>query len=352
MRAGSAFLVLALAVMGAASAALHCTPMSPKTPEASRFPHRTHLVQTRVDCFTCHGDIRDSDSVRGFVSPGYEPCKKCHGENVGADTKYAFDPNRTYAGTPSPRHVIFSHKDHRDVTRGQCTRCHRDVEKDVVTREILPNMATCLGACHRDDYAEANCTICHRAGDLGQLRPETDVAHGVDYVPRHQTDAIRARNLCMACHQEDRCSSCHDTSAGLRAELRNLDDVHGTYPHEADFESRHAIEARARPARCMGCHEPSSCDTCHIENNVSGNRLGSATPHPIGWTDDAGNPNFHGKSARRRIVECASCHEQGPATNCIRCHKVGAYGGNPHPSGWRSGRSKTGTDTCAFCHTN
>jgi hypothetical protein len=344
--------MLAVVMIAAAVAAVHCTPAATLS-ASDRFPHRAHLVKTNIDCYTCHQNIRTSDAISGFVSPGYAPCKKCHGEDVGPQTKFAFDPARTYSGTPSPRHVVFSHKQHRDVTAGQCTRCHQDVQKDEVTPRILPDMATCMGTCHSADYAEANCTICHRARDLTRLRPETDMAHGVDYVPRHQTDAVRARSQCMACHEEQHCSSCHDTSAGLRAEVRRLDDVHGTYRHEGDFVTRHAIEARTDSRSCVRCHEPSSCDSCHVQNRVSGNRLGASTPHPAGWVgSNPDHADFHGRAARRRIVECSSCHEQGPATNCIRCHKVGAFGGNPHPSGWRSGRSKANTEICAYCHTN
>ena len=337
-------------VAAAGASAVQCTP-PPANTAVSRFPHRTHLVRTKVDCYTCHGEIQQSEAVEGFVSPGYEPCKKCHGDSVGPQTHIAFNVAHTFSGTPGPRHVIFSHKNHRDRTNGQCARCHVDVQKDATTARILPSMATCL-TCHQDDYAEANCTLCHRGGDLSKLRPETDIPHGADYVPRHHTDAIRARNLCMACHEESHCSSCHDTNAGLRAEVRRLDDVHGTYKHQGDFVTHHAIEARSNATSCVRCHEPSSCDTCHANNGVSGNVVGGATPHPSGWVGgDPGGPNFHGRVARRRIVECAACHEQGPATNCIRCHKVGAYGGNPHPSGWESSQGRGTTETCQYCHT-
>jgi hypothetical protein len=48
-------------------------------------------------------------------------------------------------------------------------------------------------------------------------------------------------------------------------------------------------------------------------------------------------------------VSCASCHEAGPATNCIGCHRVGAHGGNPHPSGWQSTRGAD-AEMCGYCH--
>jgi hypothetical protein len=83
---------------------------------------------------------------------------------------------------------------------------------------------------------------------------------------------------------------------------------------------------------------------------VSGNRLGATNPHPPGWVgNDVRSADFHGRQARRDIASCAGCHEQGPATNCIRCHKVGAYGGNPHPHGWQSARGP-GSAMCRYCH--
>ena len=56
-----------------------------------------------------------------------------------------------------------------------------------------------------------------------------------------------------------------------------------------------------------------------------------------------------GRSHGRDIVACAGCHEAGPATNCIRCHKVGGYGGNPHPRGWKSARG-VDSEMCRYCH--
>jgi hypothetical protein len=57
----------------------------------------------------------------------------------------------------------------------------------------------------------------------------------------------------------------------------------------------------------------------------------------------------HGRAARRDILTCAACHDQGPASNCIHCHAVGGPGGNPHPDGWSSGRDVQ-DGMCAFCH--
>jgi hypothetical protein len=120
--------------------------------------------------------------------------------------------------------------------------------------------------------------------------------------------------------------------------------------HRGDFLTRHAIDALAEPARCLSCHTERDCDSCHVERGVSGNAVGANNPHPPGWVGaDTRSSDFHGSHARRDILSCAGCHEQGPATNCIRCHTVGAYGGNPHPSGWQSARGRQ-SSMCRYCH--
>jgi hypothetical protein len=129
-----------------------------------------------------------------------------------------------------------------------------------------------------------------------------------------------------------------------------LDEPERPLIHRGDFVVRHAIEARSSPGECTSCHAPSFCDSCHLERGISGNRAGALNPHPIGWIGpDVDGPDFHGRAARRDILPCAGCHEAGPATNCIRCHKVGGPGGNPHPNGWTSLRSPN-SQMCNYCH--
>jgi hypothetical protein len=142
-------------------------------------------------------------------------------------------------------------------------------------------------------------------------------------------------------------------SQDLSVERRRPAALERALVHRGDFVSRHGIEALSQPARCARCHTPATCDACHLERGVSGGRVGGRNPHPPGWVVGApGAPSGHGRDARRDILACASCHDQGPATNCIRCHKVGAYArANPHPSGWRSARSASAS-MCRYCHEN
>jgi hypothetical protein len=136
----------------------------------------------------------------------------------------------------------------------------------------------------------------------------------------------------------------------LTVENRFPDAIDRSFVHRGDFVTRHPIEARSTPTRCLSCHTTSSCDSCHVERGVSAARTGATSPHPPGWIGpDTLSNDFHGRSARREITTCAACHDHGPATNCIRCHKVGGYGGKPHPEGWNSSRSSSEA-MCRYCH--
>jgi hypothetical protein len=335
-------LAIAMAVAG-------CSPAPAPPP---RFPHKTHIDTNSVTCRSCHAPILERTQTGEPNSPDYAICRRCHQTNVGPGAKYAYDIRSTRSASPQVEHVIFSHKAHLERSRGQCVRCHRvGAESDARPAMLLPAMADCLTGCHQNDYDRLSCTRCHTSGQLARLRPVTDVPHGDSYVRRHGADAARASRLCQTCHAESFCADCHDTATGVKVELRRLDDIRREYGHRADFVTRHAIEARSSPSSCMRCHQPSSCDSCHVRNRVSGNARDAVSHHPAGWVgNDTHNPSFHGRAARRQILECAACHDQGPATNCIRCHRVGAYGGNPHPPGWRSTQRPEQGEMCQFCH--
>ncbi|HVJ15288.1 MAG TPA: hypothetical protein VM686_07600, partial [Polyangiaceae bacterium] len=186
--------------------------------------------------------------------------------------------------------------------------------------------------------------------DLEKTLPETFLRHDLTFARHHGESAAMGSELCQSCHTQSDCQSCHDVTQGLTVEKRKPEAIEQHFVHRADFITRHAIEAQAQSTRCASCHTPESCDSCHVERGVSGNRIGGRNPHPPGWVGTyAGSSSFHGAEARRDILLCASCHEQGPATNCIRCHRVGGFGGNPHPQGWQSARGAS-SEMCRYCH--
>jgi hypothetical protein len=186
---------------------------------------------------------------------------------------------------------------------------------------------------------------------LRRTTPRTFLQHDAAFLRRHGDLSTFEQSLCQTCHTQRDCQACHDVSQGwMMAGLHVPEAFQGPFVHRGDFMSRHSIEARAASARCATCHAPQTCDACHLKSGVSGNALHTRNIHPPGWVgSSAAFTSLHGREARRDLLSCAGCHEQGPATNCIRCHKVGAYGGNPHPHGWDSAREPS-AQMCRYCH--
>ena len=314
------------------------------------FPHRVHLTTEGCGgpgqpacptCATCHGGIREANEQ---AMPNREDCARCHREKTD-EALARFQPQ-----TQRRTDILFDHPQHLklDTISGQCVGCHPGVPLDGL-REYFPPMATCTD-CHAGTLEQGVCAPCHRASDMKELVPETFLRHDLEFVRDHGLEASRHQNVCSQCHADRDCAACHDPIQTLKIAARLIPAVEKNLIHRADFVTRHAIEARSQPAQCFRCHQVDECNSCHVERGVSASRIDAINPHPIGWVGpDVSSPNHHGREARRDLISCAGCHDQGPATNCIRCHRVGGPGGNPHPSGWRSTRSPQDS-MCRYCH--
>lgn len=337
--------MVAAVVMAAVAAA--CSRPAP-----ARFPHRLHLVELKCgkpgepECLKCNGCHTPRQRERIHKLPGVALCQRCHEDDTeGLARVIAAKPDRPFG------HIEFDHDRHLEMgpIEGQCVPCHAGVvEKG---KPNVPPMSRCL-SCHEHEkeFREGQCSPCHGAADLSKVLPQTFMSHQGAFMRRHGTLARLNEPLCSACHAQSDCDDCHDMTQILTVEQRQPERIQRQFVHRGDFMVRHAIEAQSQPSRCVRCHEPETCDSCHIQRGVSGNRVDGRNPHPPGWVGtNTGASTFHGQAARRDILLCASCHDQGPATNCIRCHRVGGYGGNPHPSGWRSLRSVHDT-MCQYCH--
>lgn len=315
------------------------------------FPHRAHLVTEwcgvpgKPDCptcITCHGGIRAAEKN---AMPRNDDCARCHLD----DTPRAMAAIQPLSQKRTP--IVFDHGQHLrlDEISGQCVPCHQGVASDGVRGGVFPDMASCT-TCHTGALERGECAQCHRAPDMKKLVPETFLRHDLTFLRDHGMEAARHQNVCSQCHAERDCAACHDTLQTLGVADRFPTAIGRDLIHRADFVTRHAIDARSQPARCLRCHQVDECNSCHVARGVSASRFDALNPHPIGWVGpDAAAPSHHGRAARRDILSCATCHDRGPATNCIRCHSVGGPGGNPHPSGWRSTRSPS-DQMCRYCH--
>ena len=322
------------------------------TDKPARFPHRVHLTGVAcggpgqsacLSCTSCH-QMGQHDALHAM--PPAALCEGCHERDPHAvKAALASTPARPY-GT-----IGFDHDQHLALpaVRGQCVPCHAGVVS--ASQPALPTMKSCFG-CHEhaEEWSQGKCVPCHRESEVRRILPETFLRHDRRFARGHGQAAAESQRLCNACHAQADCNDCHDVSQTLAVERRRPERLDLSFVHPADFVVRHSLEASSRPASCLGCHTVDTCDACHVARGVSAARLDARNPHPIGWVgNDASARSLHGREARRDIVACASCHEAGPATNCIRCHKVGGYGGNPHPAGWPGG-GDVSRGMCRYCH--
>lgn len=332
--------------------ALSALVASCSEPPAARFPHRLHLAELACNrpgapaCLNCNSCHAVSQPSREYKLPSPGMCSSCHQR----DQKKVLATLGRAPERPSGD-IRIDHDRHLALPeiRGQCVKCHSGVVHP--GESTLPTMSRCF-SCHEHEaqWQRAECAPCHTGADLRRLSPRTFLQHDASFMRRHGDVSAFERQLCQSCHTQKDCQTCHDVTQDLSAELRAPEKLEGAFVHRGDFLSRHAIDAKVAPSRCATCHSPDTCDSCHVARGVSGNATQPRSVHPPGWiSNNVGFPSLHGAEARRDILACASCHEQGPATNCIRCHRVGGYGGNPHPKGWRSARSPS-EEMCRYCH--
>ncbi len=322
---------------------LNCTSSVDKK-EGSQIPRDKECLT----CVSCHSGLD-----KGELNPGHPRGKNCK----GCHTK---DAHQVQASLRAPRSsasklaatIQFNHQKHLKMSQigGQCIKCHSGLVSENAGANFPP-MATCF-ACHnhQEEWENGECTPCHQEQDLKHLFPRTFLRHGVGWDKNHASAAAMTTVQCAQCHSEESCDDCHNVSAGLKVEVRRAADVDADFTHPADFITRHAMEAASEPAKCLSCHREETCSSCHLARGVSAARIGAVNPHPPGWSGpNSSMDNQHGRAARRDILSCATCHDQGSQTNCIQCHQVGGSGGNPHPAGWKSSRTPA-DQMCAYCH--
>jgi hypothetical protein len=320
------------------------------------FPHRTHLASIpcgqpgQPACLACP-DCHRAAAEGHWDKPVQGSCVSCHGDASPAIFARSTRPEN--ATLPDGKRILFSHSLHLAMpeVKGQCVSCHAGAVGVEGGEPLFPPMATCLTCHHHEEQFKANtCDSCHRQNELKTLVPLSFFPHDTAWLKRHGSLARLAPARCETCHAQTSCDSCHDSTRPLGPWARNPLALEQGFVHRFDFLSRHPIEARSTPGQCLTCHVRTECDACHQSRGVSAGLEGGASPHPFGWASGLGAAtNLHGRAARRDLVSCASCHDQGAASNCVQCHKVGAMGGTPHPVGWQSSEPLSAPQ-CSVCH--
>jgi len=327
-------LLIALGVLACATAAT-VLGTSPSGDEIL-FPHARHK-QANVECITCHEGVYDAKTLAGNFLPKEATCLECHRKWKADNQCNKCHLDVSHAATWAKREprLKIDHSAHIERVKEDCSQCHSRLSEPQKPAPLSDGHAACL-KCHEhaQQYSDARCATCHVDLASYPLVPLTQVSHQGDFLRRHANIAKSSEQSCAMCHDANFCLDCHARTAMVPIETKLVDRPDRRFIHRQDFLGRHPVDARAEPDTCRRCHSDTSCQTCHEHSRVAAG-LSATNPHPPGWSLP-GSPSFHGLAARRNIQSCAACHDQGDASNCVNCHRVGGIGGNPHPAGFRS----------------
>lgn len=349
------YLLTAALAASALLAACGLKPVQTETAKAEPayvFPHLPH-VEGDVACVNCHASINGSTklptgtrNVELRSKPSKDKaCKDCHDS----------DPDIRIPARTTPFRLNFDHKAHLARVKGDCKACHKKLTEAGDTAATPPPMSACT-SCHnhQQDFTAARCTPCHV--DLKGYLPRTAFSHQGDWMRVHGKFASPSAATCAACHDQTYCGECHDAqTVAARPSVVFPEAVNKSFIHRGDYVARHSVDAGANPASCRTCHGSAFCNACHTVQGVTSNAVNVRDPHPQGWATDKGTNHFHGDAARRDILSCAGCHDQGASANCVGCHQMGGVGGNPHPRAFlrqHDAEDRQHNSMCKACHSN
>lgn len=387
-----ALLFLAVTAVACATVKIHQRVQAGALAKALLFDHADHVANH--DCSDCHAGVAKSEGLRdkrGKVKVGafipkknHGGCADCHEDEVKNKKKctmcHAKGADKKIALTRVNRLLKFSHKQHMEVfakrakklaaeakAKGKkdfkapaaCKHCHAKAYTNKKPgMPMLGKMAVCTDACHKQDLVDQACDKCHTQLQRQTLAAVAQLGHQGNFLKRHGTLA-RNTGRCAQCHDQTYCADCHAKTAAMPLSIRYPEKINARYIHRGDFIGRHQVQARAQPTTCKKCHGNQYCTTCHQMRGVVRPapllaRSKARSVHGPQWMTP-GQAGFHGRKARRNAARCASCHDQGAASNCVRCHKVGGLGGNPHPRSfkWANKRDACAKNPmCLSCHIN
>ncbi len=321
---------------------------APREPAAAHVGHLPH-VRAGVHCTRCHEGVGETD---GLHLPTDATCVGCHAaahDRAPAKQRCLschMEPEEEVALTALAESLRFRHGPHLERVGGDCVRCHRQAAGQTSARQgAIPTMDDCQ-QCHAAWLEGLNCDRCHVSLTNYPLVPVTHQAHSGDYLYRHPAEALHDVARCGQCHSQSFCADCHSTRAPMAASQAWPDRPDRGFVHRSNYLERHAWEARIEGQICLTCHTERSCQTCHA---AAGRGPGGLTPHAAGWASPGLGGNRHGVEARRDILACAACHGGAGGDLCVTCHAPGRPGGSPH-----AGRRPVGDPRrdapCNRCH--
>lgn len=340
-------LLLLTSLLAACAGLLGIKPRTTEHP----FEHRAHSIKG-VSCTACHEGVARAGEEGALHLPDTAKCVSCHAkphDTRACEGCHGSSHTREEVRL-ARRHLRFAHDRHVPTLGGQCVQCHGAAGK-IDQPSLRPRMAECFTChAHQGQWQTRECDGCHVDLPRELVRPSSHVVHEGDFIREHGVRAATSRDLCVTCHTEAQCSSCHGTTVPALPWKLAFDKPALAGLHRAGFLQRHPDEARANAGLCVTCHgDGNYCADCHARKQVGSGTLGTfRSPHPPGWVRARGGE--HGREARLDPGSCATCHGGRGEALCVGCHQVGGPGGNPHGRGFSSALDKHRDDPCRQCH--
>ncbi len=166
-----------------------------------KFSHKIHSGDNEIDCRYCH-HITDHSKSAGI--PSNNVCLNCHNVIRNGTLSGAFEINKIHraeeTGEPVkwvrvhnlPDHSFFSHAQHVNAGKLDCTECHGDVEGMHILRQV-------------EDLSMGWCLDCHRTTEVDFANPYYEMYEQLqnDFKAGRIQSVTAARvggEDCMKCH--------------------------------------------------------------------------------------------------------------------------------------------------------
>jgi len=257
-----------------------------------KFNHKVH-VDKKIECTTCHGEMKQVTLGTRMQLPKMSTCLECH------------DGSTASSG---------------------CTTCHLEgpsgrLQLNFASGILRPMQANPFGLDHGPRYEFSHgsraktdrllCSQCHSDSDCQKCHDSLQkplAVHPNDYITLHPVQARADSPRCTSCHRlQSFCAACHErTGVGLDADpslrARNV-KVHPNYDVWVNIlgPQHHGIAASRDINQCISCHREESCLPCHSDADRFGTRR-QVNPHPDGFA------SMCKSLAAKNDRPCLKCH--------------------------------------------
>jgi hypothetical protein len=267
-----------------------------------RFDHRAHAVRN-IGCRQCHAAVAERGLATRADLPTMRRCFDCHAaEGPSAGDARAECPV-CHLTTEGDRLVTQFASGNMLPPRWLHGADHGPGWIERHKAVAAADSAFC-SSCH----AERECVDCHD----GRVRPRR--IHPNDWLSLHAVSARQASSDCGDCHrQQTFCVTCHQrVGVAMRAPTNAASGRGRFHPPTSIWTApprsagHHAWEAQRNMDVCVSCHTERDCATCHATQAAGATRHpGTRTmnPHPPGFRTRCQGP------FRRNARPCLVCHD-------------------------------------------